>query len=1143
LISKVDKTLTSRLESGTFTGDFSAEGLFTNPVGWTILPSPELSKSDICFVYPGQGAMFPGMAKRFQEDPIFVDLFERADLLAETYGLPKISDYAFSPNRLTSEQQDNVESIALFIFELALTYRLVAVGYRPKVVTGHSFGEYAALVASGIWDFETGFECVAFRERALPEKNSAGYMIAIALPVTSVSAILGKIPFFISNINSSNQTVVSASWEFVSEIESILSSSSIKFKRLSSPQPFHSPLLAASAAKMKGFTPRQGWIHPVCTEVFSSVLKNYVSRISVTELEVKTIMEKQLLEPVDFPKQIGEIGQRCNQFIELGPRPFLIDLIKSNLKGEKFKVSCALDLIPQAQMSSPAKNIEKSQVSESILKKVNTVIARLTGYSVQNIKFEDKFQEDLGIDSIKTMEISIEVMNEFQLGKRLVDKAQDIRTVGELAYRIQNESALQERTAQKGDREGCFEVYVEQFRDQELSIVIESTEPEENEITIRLGSDLDFSFPDFIAKSPISRVFFICDTNPSAGDFAYASIKVINLFLKIQELIKTNKLTPRTQIAVMSETFSDPIAQTLSSFFKSLKKEKQLGFVIHIGFDSSDFDDVKKTVIARRELKNGVACDTRYFKGQRQTLQIEPIPPKELEVGSGTLVALGGAKGITAHIVRHLAQKGRWAIHLIGRTPEKDPRVMEAIGELKKYSHQVQYHQADGRNQKSVETVLEVISQSSKKIDLLVNGAGIELSKKFADKQKGEIEEEFSAKAEVAIALDKIFRKYPIEKAVLFSSVVSKYGNAGQSVYAAANAFSEWVWRGQEDSSSRCVIQWPPWDNVGMTEKPVILEILKSQGVSLLKKEKAGELFERSLEQGRSLVWDETDRLLYQGSLISTESLGLSSISTSVEQSELNFEFPFSTVEHEVLLDHSLNGIPILPIALTSYWFLKLGTLISGSPQELIGFGIVKPLVLTRETKKLSLNVKRSPEDPSAICISLLESGALVGQGLVRGALEKNILPTQTSFQIKEILNSKDFYSTDKLFHGPRFRFLNEVKVIGKDELRAKINFPEIETSLQFRGWNEMAIIDAGFQLLALAGLHFANWRGLPVGADKIHISDISDVRKGLTWHASNIQVSGNKLTGDLTLTDARERIVGRISQASFNWVQSFESR
>jgi len=65
----------------------------------------------------------------------------------------------------------------------------------PKIVTGHSFGEYAVLVVSGIISFEEMFDIVYHRDFFSPEVNSLGFMIAISVDEDEIKNILKKEEF------------------------------------------------------------------------------------------------------------------------------------------------------------------------------------------------------------------------------------------------------------------------------------------------------------------------------------------------------------------------------------------------------------------------------------------------------------------------------------------------------------------------------------------------------------------------------------------------------------------------------------------------------------------------------------------------------------------------------------------------------------------------------------------------------------------------------------------------------------------------------------------------------------------------------------------------------------------------------------
>src|SRR5215213_5180464 len=93
------------------------------------------------FVFPGQGAQFPGMGKDHYENGAFSKkLFEQAN---EILGF-RISDIMFNGSE-EDLKQTNITQPAIFLHSL-IAFRSIE-NTRSEMVAGHSLGEFTALVA------------------------------------------------------------------------------------------------------------------------------------------------------------------------------------------------------------------------------------------------------------------------------------------------------------------------------------------------------------------------------------------------------------------------------------------------------------------------------------------------------------------------------------------------------------------------------------------------------------------------------------------------------------------------------------------------------------------------------------------------------------------------------------------------------------------------------------------------------------------------------------------------------------------------------------------------------------------------------------------------------------------------------------
>ena len=112
------------------------------------------------YIFPGQGAQFPGMGKDLYEtSSVAKDLFEKAN---DILGF-RITDIMFEG---TAEElkETKVTQPAVFLHSVILAKVLEV---KPDMVAGHSLGEFSALVVNGALSFEDGLMLVYQRAMAM----------------------------------------------------------------------------------------------------------------------------------------------------------------------------------------------------------------------------------------------------------------------------------------------------------------------------------------------------------------------------------------------------------------------------------------------------------------------------------------------------------------------------------------------------------------------------------------------------------------------------------------------------------------------------------------------------------------------------------------------------------------------------------------------------------------------------------------------------------------------------------------------------------------------------------------------------------------------------------------------------------------
>ncbi|UZN55201.1 type I polyketide synthase [Bacillus paralicheniformis] len=204
------------------------------------------SQKSVALLFPGQGAQYIGMAKELYEHlPIFkVIVDECSSYLEPLLGLDfKTILYPEQENRDTKSMlnQTRITQPVLFVIEYALAKVLEQLNVKPKVMIGHSIGEYVVACLAGVFSLEDGLRMVAKRGELI-QKLSPGMMLSIGASSQEVESLLEE-GLSIAAVNASNQTVIAGSVAAVKNLEDILTEQGISYQRLHTSHAFHSEMM------------------------------------------------------------------------------------------------------------------------------------------------------------------------------------------------------------------------------------------------------------------------------------------------------------------------------------------------------------------------------------------------------------------------------------------------------------------------------------------------------------------------------------------------------------------------------------------------------------------------------------------------------------------------------------------------------------------------------------------------------------------------------------------------------------------------------------------------------------------------------------------------------------------------------------
>ena len=288
----------------------------------------------VAFVFPGQGSQYVGMGKALYEaSETARRVFRRAD---------DILGFALTRLCFEGPEQDLNDTInaqpAILTVSIAclsaLRDRWQARGelIAPQYVAGHSLGEFTALVAADVIDFDTALLLVRERGRLMKEngKERPGGMLAvigldreIVESVVAEASTVGVIT--LANANSPGQIVLSGeSLALDRAAELARARGAPRVVRLPISIASHSPLMARAAAQFGEIVARLPLRQPRIP-----VVANITGQILTSADDIRKELADHILKPVQWTASVVEMVARGSaEFLEIGPGQVLSGLIR-----------------------------------------------------------------------------------------------------------------------------------------------------------------------------------------------------------------------------------------------------------------------------------------------------------------------------------------------------------------------------------------------------------------------------------------------------------------------------------------------------------------------------------------------------------------------------------------------------------------------------------------------------------------------------------------------------------------------------------------------------------------------------------------------------------------------------------------------
>jgi acyl transferase domain-containing protein len=813
-------------------------------------------KTHVVFLFPGQGSQYENMGRElYESEPLFRKEMDRCFNILETLMDVNIKDVLF-PHPPTLKTQLNINDTQftqpiLFSFEYALATLLKSGGIHPKMMMGHSIGEFVAAHLSGVFSLEEALRLVVQRGNLMKDVPE-GDMLTIAISEEELESLIKEITIegdpkiSIAAINSPTHSVVSGTSEAINQFYTQLIQKGYQCRYLHTSHAFHSEMMDLVVEKFEQVVKRLQLKDPQ-TPFISNVTGQKITR---EEANCPSYWAGQLRKPVLFSQGVKEL-LKIEQvlFLEVGPGNSLTTFVRQHLKSGSGTDTRVMNLIlhPKEKGSDTRKLLEsmgtcwlygvpldwQSLNQQKIEQKVKKI--SLPTYPFEGIRFPIRdIQEQPGTESIITQEnkkLELDKWFYVPAWKRiplLVNPG--VMTSSTFYWMVfKDKSGLGKALINRLNQLGQRVVTVEEGQGFSFS------EDPGLSFRIRIGSsnhqDLEKLFEILKAKNIApQKIIHLWNYSEENRDEPIKTrvdrIKEAGFYLLMNLLNLIGEHKPKVKIQIFSlvsnlwdvvgEEHISPEKSLISGLINTIPNEYPDidGGMIDVSLQSEELSHQKNLVEAliAEFLENNIESAVAYRKNHRWVRYYEPVKlekTREFPLGlrnGGVYLITGGLGGIGLKIAEYLVKqvKARLiltspsVIHLIEKKgkeeayPDKEThwgKIKQKIEQFKALGGEVLLVPADISQPEQVDHLIREAINRFGEINGVIHSAGVPDGGLIREKTREQVEKVLAPKVQGTSLLEEKLRGKNLEFFILCSSLSSQVAPAGQVAYTSANAF------------------------------------------------------------------------------------------------------------------------------------------------------------------------------------------------------------------------------------------------------------------------------------------------------------------------------------------------------------------
>ncbi|MCW5197776.1 acyltransferase domain-containing protein [Buchnera aphidicola] len=293
--------------------------------------------------------IFPGQEK--QNIKILKKIYQTNKIIQNTF--KKASEYlkydlfkSITKKKINKKfKKNNFLQLGILTTSYAI-YKLwkFRIGLRPKIMTGHSLGQYSALVCSKVLKFSDAIKMVAYRTKIMQKKKGSMYAI-FKLKKSIIKKFCNKYSkknrVSIACINSSNQIIITGNKKYSKKISKKCKNNGAKrIVKLNNTTISHCPSMKNLKKKMLRKFKKTIFYKPETLIIDSTKVK-----ILENPKKIKSCLINQLCKTVKWNDTIHfMIKNKIKYFLEMGLNNTLTQFHKNEKKYISLNIKKILNL-------------------------------------------------------------------------------------------------------------------------------------------------------------------------------------------------------------------------------------------------------------------------------------------------------------------------------------------------------------------------------------------------------------------------------------------------------------------------------------------------------------------------------------------------------------------------------------------------------------------------------------------------------------------------------------------------------------------------------------------------------------------------------------------------------------------------------